>query len=366
MLGKTKEILTKDKLRHYIKIIARKPWDIFRHSPYRDLILEFKKEIKPLLGLGIKSIRLLDNRSDSTCIEVDHPEHTFVTKDYVVTHNTVGMQVLIFILQYIIGRGYKSALITLASSNRQQFVNAIKKIRSGIPDYIIKVSYKDKDSGNLMTYEGFGEEYKNTFDIRVPSGGEDGAENVARGGTFGTLLTDEPAWMKFIENIMAGSGPATLTEQKNMLEKGMPWFRGNATTPNSTLKDEGKYMYSDYISSTEWREDYFDSFSESHLFQRLIKASPRKGVTFPKVGMQFSHLQLGFGHNWIKETMDKLNLPWSKAKIDLLMMWTEEGKNKVLDDKTRELLQTLKTQHIKHEEIKKSGLFVDLLATYKN
>ena len=110
---------------------------------------------------------LLPERKDCTCIEVDHEDHLFITDDFIVTHNTVGMQVLIFILQYIVGRGYKSGLITLASNNRQQFVNAIKKIRSGLPEYMVRMSYKDKDSGNILTYEGHGEEFKNVFEIRV-------------------------------------------------------------------------------------------------------------------------------------------------------------------------------------------------------
>lgn len=311
---------------------------------------------------NIKSITLLNHRKECSCIEIDHPDHLFVTDDFIVTHNTVGMQVLIFILQYIIGRGYKSGLITLASSNRQQFVNAIKKIRSGVPQYLINMSYLDKDSGNLLTYQGYGEENKNIFEVRVPSGGEDGAENVARGATLGTLLIDEPAWMKWIANIISGSGPATLTEQRNMLEKGMPWFKASATTPNSILKEEGRYMYGVYKESTEWRENFFDSFSESHLFQRVIKASPVK-TTFPSITMQYNHLQLGFGENWVRETMDKLRLTWSKAKIDLLMMWTEEGKDKIFDDKTRELLQASKVPHVRHEEVRNTGLFIDWFIT---
>ena len=306
----------------------------------------------------ITSFRLMNERKECTCIELDDDDH------FIVTHNTVGMQVLIFILQYIVGRGYKSGLITLASSNRQQFVNAVKKIRSGVPQYLINMSYMDKDSGNLLTYQGYGEENKNMFEIRVPSGGEDGAENAARGATLGTLLLDEPAWMKWVANVISGSGPATLTEQKNMLEKGMPWFKASATTPNSVLKEEGRYMYGVYRDSTEWRENFFDSFSESHLFERVIKASPVK-TTFPSITMQYNHLQLGFGDNWVKETMDKLNLSWSKAKIDLLMMWTEEGKNKIFDDKTRELLQEGKVTHVRHEEVKGTGLFIDWFITKK-
>lgn len=271
---------------------------------------------------------------------------------------TVGMQVLAFIMQYIVGRGFRAGLITLAASNRMQFVEAIKKIRSALPPYIVNVTYKDKDAGNILSYEAFGADKKNTFEVRVPSGGEDGAENVARGSTFEVLLYDEPAWTKYIENIINGAGPATLTAQKEAREKGIPYFTAKATTPNSILKEEGKYMHDDFMDSTEWREDFFDSYSESHLVARCIKRAPIK-TTSPKIGMMFTHLQLGFGKAWVKETMDKLGLSWSKAKIDLLMMWTEEGMNKLFDDDTREKLADNKGEHLWHEEIEETGLYVD-------
>lgn len=271
---------------------------------------------------------------------------------------TVGMQVLAFIMQYLLGRGFRTGLITLAAANRMQFVEALKKIRAGLPEYLTNMTYKDKDAGNALTYQAFGEDKKNTFEVRVPSGGADGAENVSRGSTFEVLLYDEPAWTKYIENIINGSGPATLTAQKEAREKGIPYFTAKATTPNSVLKEEGRYMHDDFMSSTEWRESFFDSFSETHLVKRIMKASPVK-TTYPKIGMMFTHLQLGFGHNWVKETMDKLGLSWSKAKIDLLMMWTEEGMNKLFDDFTREKLAESKVEHCRNEEIGDTGLFVD-------
>lgn len=308
--------------------------------------------------LSFKSITKEKKLKQSYCIELDHPENLYITDNWIVTHNTVGMQVMAFIMQYLIGRGFKAGLITLAASNRMQFVNAMKKIRAGLPEYLVNVTYKDNDAGNILTYQAYGAENKNTFEVRVPSGGEDGAENVSRGSTFEMLLYDEPAWMKYIENIMNGAGPSTLTAQKNAREKGIPYFTAKATTPNSILKEEGKYMYGEMKKATEWRENFFDSYSESHLLQRVTKASP-VSTTQPHICMQFNHLQLGFGKDWVKETMDKLSLSWSKAKIDLLMMWTEEGKNKVFDDKVREQLANVKQEPLWNEEIANTGLFID-------
>lgn len=341
-----------------VNIRACEPWNLFRDSKRSARVENCKRGSKFNSRLTFKSIEKLPEQEECTCIEVDHPDHLYITDDFIVTHNTVGMQVLVTVMQYLMGRGFRSGLITLAASNRMQFVEAVKKMRSAMPDYLTNMTYKDKDAGNILSYEGYGADKKNTFEVRVPSGGLDGAANVSRGATLEVLLYDEPAWTKYIEEIVNGSGPATLTAQKEARENGIPYFTAKATTPNSILKEEGKYMHDDFMSSTEWRESFFDSFSESHLVERCIKRSPVK-TTSPKIGMMFNHLQLGFGHAWVKKTMDKLGLSWSKAKIDLLMMWTEEGMNKLFDDLTREKMAECKVDHIREEEIKETGLYVD-------
>lgn len=350
--------------KHTFKLGVRckEPWKLFIANKVEPTVATVLENGRDNDKLGIKSVEKLNKLEKTICIEVDHRDNLYVMDNWVVTHNTVGMQVMAFIMQYLIGRGFRGGLITLAASNRMQFVNAIKKIRSGLPEFLTNVTYKDKDAGNILSYQAFGQDKENTFEVRVPSGGEDGAENVARGQTFEMLLYDEPAWMKYIENIMNGAGPSTLTAQRNAREKGIPYFTAKATTPNSILKEEGKYMYGEMMSSTEWREAFFDSYSETQLIERVIKASP-VSTTAPQICMQFNHLQLGFGKDWVKETMDKLRLSWSKAKIDLLMMWTEEGKNKLFDDKTRECLSNSKREAIWNEEIGDTGLFVDWFIT---
>lgn len=341
-----------------VNIRSREPWNLFLDPKKKSRVEGCKRGKSFNSKLAIYKVEKLPNPKTTVCIEIDHPDNLYIMDNWVVTHNTVGMQVMAFILQYIVGRGYRSGLITLAAPNRMQFVNAIKKIRSGIPEYLVEMTYKDNDAGNILTYQAYGEADKNTFEVRVPNGGEDGADNVGRGATWEMMLVDEPAWMKYIGNILNGAGPATLTAQKLAREKGIPYFTAKATTPNSVLKAEGRYMHNEMMESTEWREAFFDSFSESHLVERCIKASP-KPTTSPQICMQFNHLQLGFGKDWIKETIDKLRLSWAKAKIDLLMMWTEEGASKLFDDKTREKLNDSKAEAIYNQEIEDTGLFID-------
>lgn len=307
--------------------------------------------------LFIDSIRYM-GEDEATCIEVDAQDHLYITDDFIVTHNTVSVQVINFWLTYINGRGYKSHLITLKSDNRAQFIDAIKKIRTCLPKYLVNPTWKDKDAGNYLTYKAFGEEHVNTLTISVPQIGRDAAGDLGRGLTVETTTYDEPAYINFIEEIINGCAPSALTAMENARKAGKPYGISYITTPNTSLHPSGNFMFEKLMSATEWREKFFDSYSESHLRERLLKASPKQ-TTSPSVSMVYNYLQLGKDKDWVKKTIDSLSLSLSKAKIDLLLMWVEDGENRLFDDVTREAINNVKRPVVWSKEYKSSGLFVD-------
>lgn len=300
--------------------------------------------------------------AECTCIEVDNEEHLYLAEDFIVTHNTVSVQVINFWLTYINGRGYKTHVITLKSDNRAQFIDAVKRMRACIPKYLVNPTYKDKDAGTYLTYKAFGEDLVNTLTISVPQIGKDAAGDMGRGLTVGTTFLDEPAYISWIEEIVNGAMPSALTEMELMRAAGLPYGIGYITTPNTTLHPSGDYMFKKLMSATEWREKFFDSFSESHLKDRLTRASPEK-TTSPAVSMVYNYMQLGKNKDWVKRTIDDLGLSLSKAKIDLLLMWVEDGENRLFDDLTREAISNIKRAPVWSKEYKSSGLFVDFFHT---
>ena len=299
---------------------------------------------------------------DCVCIEVDNAEHLYVTDDFIVTHNTVSVQVINFWLTYINGRGYKTHVITLKSDNRAQFIDAVKRMRSCIPAYLVNPTYKDKDAGTYLTYRSFGEDKVNVLTINVPQIGKDAAGDVGRGLTVGTTFLDEPGYISWIEDIINGAMPSALTEMELCRIAGIPYGIGYITTPNTTLHPSGAFMFEKLMSATEWRERFFDSYSESHLKDRLIKASPVK-TTAPAVSMVYNYMQLGKNKDWVKRTIDELNLSLAKAKIDLLLMWVEDGENRLFDDITREAINNVKREKLWSKEYRNSGLYVDFFVT---
>ena len=307
--------------------------------------------------LWVTAIRYV-GKDEATCIEVDNQEQIYITDEFIPTHNTVSVQVINFWLTYIVGRGYKSHVITLKSDNRAQFIDAIKRIRTCIPKYLVNPTYRDKDAGTYLTYRSFGEADTNVMTISVPQQGQDAAENLGRGLTVGSTTVDEGSYISFIEAIINGCMPSALTEMENMRAVGLPYGINYITTPNTVQHPSGEFMFDKLMGATEWREKFFDSYSESHLAYRLIKASPRD-TTSPSVSMVYNYLQLGKNKGWVKETIDALNLSLSKAKIDLLLMWTEDGEDRLFDDLTREAINNAKQNTVWSKEYRDTGLFID-------
>lgn len=345
-----------------ISVRHTQPWELFTLSRKRDRLIDKTRGLKFNSKLSMLSIEYV-GEEECQCIEIDHPDHLYITDDFVVTHNTVSAQSIMFWLTYLTGQSYESHLITLKDDNRSQFVEALKGIRNNIPSYLTNVGWRDKDSGNSLTYSAFGDDKKNIFRISVPQIGREAARNVGRGLTIKTRMIDEPAYINFMEEILNGAGPSTLTARANARKIGEPYGTGFITTPASKTTASGEYIYNMLMDATEWRETFFDSFNESHLYQRLIKASPMEGITSPTVGMVFNYLQLGRNKDWVKKTIDELKLSLAEAKIDLLLMWDDASKGKLFDDLTREALNEGKRGILWSQEVGSTGLFIDWFIT---
>lgn len=328
------------------------------------------KEVKNIPSypnkLFVESVTFAGDR-ECVCIEVNNDDSTYVTDDFIVTHNTVSVQVIDFWLTYIMGRSYKTHLITLKSDNRAQFIEAIKNIRTQMPKYLVNTTYKDKDSGTYLTYRAFGEGKANVLTISVPQQSEAAAGDLGRGLTVGTTNFDEPGYINYILAIVDGCTPSALTEMENMRKKGLPYGINYITTPNTIKHPSGAYMYKKVMDATEWRESFFDCYSESHLVYKIIKRAPGGvkdiNTASPALSMIYNYLKLGKNKNWVSKTINELGLSLSKAKIDLLLMWVEDGEDRLFDDLTRERLSENKTEALFSKEYKDSNLYMDFFIT---
>ncbi|WP_228492925.1 hypothetical protein, partial [Pseudomonas aeruginosa] len=79
--------------------------------------------------------------------------------------------------------------------------------------------------------------------------------------------------------------------------------------------------------------------------------------------MVYNYLQLGKDKAWVRETIDLLGLSLAKAKIDLLLMWVEDGENRLFDDVTREAINNMKRDVVWSKEYRDCNLYVDFFVT---
>ena len=102
------------------KILAKDPEKIKR--------AELKKETNSQKYVGVVDIEKTNKFVDMTCISVASPDHTFITKDFIVTHNTD-----VLIMDYLQGVGqgygadYKGLLLREATTELGDVVSKCKK-----------------------------------------------------------------------------------------------------------------------------------------------------------------------------------------------------------------------------------------------
>lgn len=93
---------------YVVHLLTKEP--LFRSAKHCSrFVNNSKKPPRNYKTLRIDSIEILDKFEEMQCISVDSPDHTFICKDYIVTHNTYVSSI---VLQYCYGRYYSTRMIT--------------------------------------------------------------------------------------------------------------------------------------------------------------------------------------------------------------------------------------------------------------
>ncbi len=77
------------RLAYTVNIRYPKPSELFRLTRKRERCNDEGQHTGDVLKLGIKSIEYI-GEEEAQCIMIDHPDHLYITDDFVVTHNTVS------------------------------------------------------------------------------------------------------------------------------------------------------------------------------------------------------------------------------------------------------------------------------------
>lgn len=269
------------------------------------------------------------------CIEVDHPDHLYITDDFIVTHNTIGAIALTSWVLYIAGINMTMAMYTHSAQLVQENVARLKAIRDLLPKWLVHRTMADTDNKEGLSYAQLGNKYL-TF---IGQKDKHAAHNIGRGQTLPFVHTDEGG---FIPNIKI-SFPVLLAAQgaarRNAKAMGMPHSNIYTTTAASTDTESGRYLYELVTKAMPFTEKLYDCKNLAEAMAMVERNSTNRVVNGT-----FSHLQLGFDNVWLLEETSRINATPEMIKRDFLNQWVGGAENGIISKEDLERMNATRSE----------------------
>jgi hypothetical protein len=213
---------------------------------------------------------------------------------------------------------YKTNLLTKDDTLRTTNLIRLKDIIDTLPFYLKTLKKRDISNGEKIIVSSL----NNFFEGHLPNKSPKAALLVGRGLTGATNHIDEIA---FIYNLsitlpamLSSAGAARdLAERRNM-----PYCNVFTTTAGKKDDPDGKYAYDFMQDSASWTEKFLDCKNRKELVETIQKAS-RNGSL--RVNCTFSHRQLGYTDEWLREKLRESNSKGEDADRDYFNIWTSGG-----------------------------------------
>lgn len=228
------------------------------------------------------------------------------------------------LMVWLLGVSLENTLINLLTKDeklRKENIQRLKDIFAELPPYINQRNPK-KDVNNSEEI-GIGS-LKNRYVTHLPQMSEKAARNVGRGFTSPINHIDEGP---FCPNIQI-SLPAMLASGNAARERaaraGAPFGTILTTTAGKRDEKEGAFMYKILQESMVWTELVFDCKDQADLerFVRVNSRADENGNTYYQINATFSHRQLGYTDEWLKNAMTNAKSTGDDADRDFMNVWT--------------------------------------------
>lgn len=197
-------------------------------------------------------------------------------------------------------------------------IKRLKRIRNIMPKYLVTILKGDTDNQKDLTYVARGN-YLNAIQAQA---NPDAAANVGRGITTPYNHVDEICYLKYNRisvGIMLAGGGAVRDQAR---AQGIPYGNIFTSTAGKLDTDMGKYAYTMLRGGTIWSENYYDSKNEAELRIRLQANSGNVNSKAVLINGTFSHRQLGFTDDWLREKIADARQDPDDSRRDFLNEWT--------------------------------------------
>ena len=160
---------------------------------------------------------------------------------------------------------------------------------------------------------------ENSYESHLPSASPKQAYKVGRGHTSAIWHIEEAAFLTNIAITMPSALAAGTAAREIAKLKNEPYGTIITTTAGKKDDKDGKYIYDQLINAAVWTEHFLDARDATEL-EELIRRNSPKGEL--RVNCTFSHRQLGYSDQWLKEALEATGAVGEDADRDFFNIWS--------------------------------------------
>ena len=217
----------------------------------------------------------------------------------------------------------KIKLITKDQKLRQTNISRLKNIMEYLPPYLDMRTRNDANNSEAITVNA----KNNSYNTYVSQASAAAAEKIGRGDTVPILHVDEAAYIQNASTTMQAALPSMNAAKAIAKANDTPYGVIYTTTAGRKDSPNGKYMYQGLMESMVYDERLlFDVANREELEAVIRKNSKADRRIHPngvcRMNCTFSHRQLGYTDEWLRETMESNQAFGDNANRDFFNIWT--------------------------------------------
>lgn len=237
------------------------------------------------------------------------------------TGKTIGAISLTSWVMYLSGWNMTLGMLTHSADLVQGNVKRLKVMKEGLPPYLIQASPLDVDNKEGLDYKAL----HNTYHTYIGQKDRSAANRVGRGKTGPFLHVDEIGYIPNIKITFPAIMATTNTARMNAKRVGQPYTNLYTTTAADPQTEEGKFAFELVTDAMPFTEKLYDC-ADLEATHAMVKANSVNNV----VNGTFSYLQLGYTHEWFRNTIARNAVPPDEVERDYLNHWISAAKYPIL------------------------------------
>lgn len=249
------------------------------------------------------------------------------------TGKTLNSRALVLLFHNVMAKGSQHILFTKGDLRKEEIKN-YKAMRNLLPKWLWYLHPKDADNQHEFTTLSRGNRTK-TY---IPQGDPESANEVGRGTSPTFVLVDEPPFLPYAEISIPSLIAATTATFDEAKAKGAIHGIIYTTTAGDLSTDSGKYVYDNIKKVGMYFSEMLFDCEDRKAAVAMILANSR-GSAVPYVDISFSHRQLGYTDEWLREKIASTPASRDKIKRDFLGQWTFGSSNNPIKETTLNIIR---------------------------